>query len=133
MINDEIGYSYTCRDVVVPAIYQHFKNKVYATMGVSTYMDVDEFKNMLLKEKMNIFELPMIFATFTEELQIITCVNYKDKWYHFRIYEKEIVLYKSLYDDKGVYGRPLEMFLSEVDREKYPNISQKYRFELVRY
>lgn len=43
---------------------------------------------------------------------------------------KEVVIYRNI-DTNEVWVRPLDMFSSLVDKNKYPDIKQKYRFELV--
>ena len=43
----------------------------------------------------------------------------------------DYVVYRQLYGENGLWVRPLDMFLEPVDRDKYPDCPQQYRFEPV--
>lgn len=123
------------RKLKIPAIYKHFKhtedgplnNYMYATMGIAKPVEGEIIYRLMSKPNVTIFE-----SKHTETGDIILIVRHKKIFYVSNKYvEDTVVLYKSLYDGHIPYARPLEMFLSEVDHNKYPNVKQKYRFEEV--
>lgn len=44
--------------------------------------------------------------------------------------KEKYVVYRTLYGNNELFMRPYDMFLSEVDKNKYPDVEQKYRLEL---
>lgn len=69
------------------------------------------------------------FKGFTAK--IITIATHTETGESLVVYECNGKAVNSNHED-GIYARPLEMFLSEVDHNKYPEAEQKYRFELLK-
>lgn len=65
-----------------------------------------------------------IYKHFKGDYYIVidTCTHSETK--------EKYVLYRALYGEQELYIRPYDMFLSKVDKNKYPNVKQEYRFEL---
>ena len=68
------------------------------------------------------------FKGFTAK--IITIATHTETGDSLVVYECSMEAVNSNHIN-GIYARPLEMFLSETDKEKYPEVKQKYRFELL--
>lgn len=69
-------------------------------------------------------ELNRIYKHFKGDLYLVTDIAIDSET------NKKVVIYRALYGENTLYVRDYDMFLSEVDHEKYSDIKQKYRFEL---
>lgn len=121
------------RELKIPGIYKHFKhvedgslnNYMYATIGISKPLESVEFPK-------DIWNYQIMEVTHTETNKILIVFFINDEIYHVKENcNEEMVVYKSLYDGSRPYARPMDMFLSEVDHNKYQNVKQKYKFELL--
>ena len=70
------------------------------------------------------FKLHGVYRHFKGNLYLLEDVIYNSET------EEKMIAYRALYGDNKLWCRPYDMFFEEVDHEKYPDVKQKYRFEL---
>lgn len=120
------------RKVKYPYIYKHFKGGFYVTIGISKPVAYFELNKSLFEVDSYYLVAENGFnAVHTETNDVV--IIYKDSdgnFYHQKEIDcEELVIYKSLYSGTGAFARPIDIFLSKVDKEKYLNTAQEYRFE----
>lgn len=119
-----MGKCMACPDYIYCDIEDHepcrYKSTGNVNRGIGVGSIVKHFKHETVTDDPNLYTYKVIeFARHTET-------------------KEELIVYQALYSSMSmgihydVFCRPAHMFFSEVDHEKYPEIKQKYRFELVK-
>lgn len=140
--NDEFNSDYDIGDIFEVTGTWYGGVHIEGKSGVPVSLDKDEYTELDTESE------PPVEET---EIQRDICVgdivqHFKREWvsaetseYLYKVLAfaqhtetgEKLVIYQALYSPFKVCARPYAMFMSEVDREKYPDIKQQYRFEKV--
>ena len=141
--NDEYTSEYDIGDIFNVEGTWYGGVHITGKSGVPVSLDKEEYQELDTEPEPE---------TEGEELQIDICVgdivqHFKREWvssdtseYLYKVLAfaqhtetgERLVIYQALYSPFKVCARPYAMFMSEVDREKYPDVKQQYRFEKVK-
>lgn len=140
--NDEFNSDYDIGDIFEVTGTWYGGVHIEGKSGVPVSLDKDEYTELDTESE------PPVEET---EIQRDICVgdivqHFKREWvsaetseYLYKVLAfaqhtetgERLVIYQALYSPFKVCARPYAMFMSEVDRKKYPDINQRYRFEKV--
>lgn len=140
--NDEFNSDYDIGDIFEVTGTWYGGVHIEGKSGVPVSLDKDEYTELHTEPELPVEET---------EIQRDICVgdivqHFKREWvsaetseYLYKVLAfaqhtetgERLVIYQALYSPFKVCARPYAMFMSEVDREKYPDIKQQYRFEKV--
>ena len=142
--NDESSMEYQLGDVLEVDSTWYGGVKVKSNSGILVPLDKDEYESVEEKEEkieQTTEQLPIeqrdlvvgdIVRHFKREWVSETTSEYLYKILAFASHTEtgeRLVIYQGLYPPFKICARPYDMFMSKVDKKKYPNSKQQYRFE----
>lgn len=141
--NDEYSSEYEVGDIFEITGTWYGGVHILGKTGVPVSLDKEEYMELNTEPESKEEEIS------TRDIQVGDIVqHFKREWvsketseYFYKVLAlaqhtetgERLVIYQALYAPFKVCARPLSMFMSAVDREKYPDIRQKYRFEKVKF
>ena len=144
--NDEYSSEYDLGDIFeitgtwYGGVHIEGKSGVPVSLDKDEYMELDtepqEQKNpavgevperdILVGDIVQQFKREWVSSETSEYLyKVLACAQHTETG-------EKLVVYQGMYPPFKICARPYDMFMSEVDREKYPKIRQKYRFEKIK-